>query len=95
MNDEPFHPPQRILMGPGPCDVDPRVYRALSAPVLGHLDPQYLTLLDRIAERLRRIFAAPEHALTGALPGTGSAGMDACMSNPQAPGGGGGMGVGG
>ena len=86
MHDEPFHPPQRILMGPGPCDVDPRVYRALSAPVLGHLDPQYLTLLDRIAERLRRIFAAPDHALTGALPGTGSAGMEACMSNLIEPG---------
>ena len=86
MNDEPFHPAQRILMGPGPSGVDPRVYRALTAPVLGHLDPQYLTLLDRIAARLRRIFAAPEHALTGALPGTGSAGMEACMINLIEPG---------
>ena len=45
-----FHPPQRILMGPGPSDVSPRVLEALSRPTIGHLDPVFVTMMDEMKE---------------------------------------------
>lgn len=80
-----FFPPTRYLMGPGPSDVSPRVMRALAAPVLGHLDPQYLALMDRIRGQLRQLFRTQNEA-TLALPGTGSSGMEACLVNLLEPG---------
>lgn len=80
-----FHPPQRILMGPGPSDVSPRVMRALAGPVIGHLDPHYLALMDRVQVQLRAVFST-EHPLTLALPGTGTSGMEACLVNLLGPG---------
>jgi alanine-glyoxylate transaminase/serine-glyoxylate transaminase/serine-pyruvate transaminase len=77
--------PLRRLMGPGPLDVHPRVYKALSSPVIGYLDPVYLGVLDRIGELLPPVFGT-QNRLTNAMPGTGSAGMEACVANLIEPG---------
>ena len=77
--------PQRILMGPGPLDLHPRVYQALLSPVIGHLDPAYMKTLDAIRERLRTLFKT-ENALTHAAPGTGTSGMEFCVANLLEPG---------
>lgn len=81
----PFQPSQRILMGPGPSDVSQRVLRALAAPTIGHLDPEYLKLMDEVRLMLQRLFHT-DNALTLAVPGTGSAGMEACLANLIEPG---------
>lgn len=80
----PFQPPQRILLGPGPSDVPQRVLRALAAPTIGHLDLEYLKLMDEVRLMLQRLFHT-ENALTLAVPGTGSAGMEACIANLVEP----------
>jgi len=72
-------------MGPGPSDVSARVRAALAAPTLGHLDPRYLEIMDETRRLLRRLFRT-ENALTLAIPGTGSAGMEACFVNLLEPG---------
>jgi alanine-glyoxylate transaminase/serine-glyoxylate transaminase/serine-pyruvate transaminase len=72
--------PLRRLMGPGPLDVHPRVYKALSSPVIGYLDPVYLKVLDRIGELLPPVFGT-RNRITNAMPGTGSSGMEACIAN--------------
>ena len=77
--------PLRTLMGPGPLDIHPRVYQALTSPVIGHLDPAYLKTLDRVGELLRNVFAT-QNRLTHAAPGTGTAGMEACVANLLEPG---------
>ena len=77
--------PLRRLMGPGPLDVHPRVYKALSSPVIGYLDPVYLNVLDRIGELLPSVFGT-QNRLTNAMPGTGSSGMEACIANLVEPG---------
>jgi alanine-glyoxylate transaminase / serine-glyoxylate transaminase / serine-pyruvate transaminase len=75
----------RLLMGPGPSNPYPEVTSALVRPVLGHLDPEFLALLDETCDRLRRVFATP-NALTLPLSGTGSAGMEASLVNFVRPG---------
>ncbi|MEJ2170490.1 MAG: alanine--glyoxylate aminotransferase family protein [Desulfobacterales bacterium] len=75
----------RRLMGPGPLDVHPRVYKAMSSPVIGYLDPVYLNVLDRIGELLPPVFGTGNR-LTNAMPGTGSSGMEACIANLIEPG---------
>lgn len=72
---------ERILLGPGPSPVSPRVQRAMAAPVLSHLDPQMMELLDDIRERLRVMLRAPEGSFCCAVSGTGSAGMESAVSN--------------
>jgi alanine-glyoxylate transaminase/serine-glyoxylate transaminase/serine-pyruvate transaminase len=67
-------------MGPGPSNPYPEVAQALAGPVLGHLDPEFLAILDSTNERLRRVFAT-ENALTLPVSGTGSAGMEASFVN--------------
>jgi len=79
------YPPRRILLGPGPSDVPPRVLQALARPTLGHLDPEYLELMDRLRAMLRRVFRT-QNDLTFAVSGTGSAGMEACVANLTEPG---------
>jgi alanine-glyoxylate transaminase/serine-glyoxylate transaminase/serine-pyruvate transaminase len=75
----------RLLLGPGPSMVDPRVLQAMSAPLVGHLDPQFLRLMDAIQDQLRWLFrTCNEFAI--ALSGTGSAGMEAVMVNLIEPG---------
>ena len=78
-------PPERILMGPGPSTVPARVLSALGAPTLGHLDPDYLAIMDRTRDQLRALFQT-ENELTMAVSGTGSAGMEACVANLIEPG---------
>lgn len=80
-----FIPPPRLLLGPGPSTVHPRVLRAMSAPLLGHLDPEFLHLMDDIQQRLRTLFRT-RNRLTIALSGTGSAGMEAALVNVVEPG---------
>jgi alanine-glyoxylate transaminase / serine-glyoxylate transaminase / serine-pyruvate transaminase len=70
----------RILLGPGPSEVPPRVLAALAAPTIGHLDPEYLQIMDETRGLLQRVFAT-ENKLTLAVSGTGSAGMEACVAN--------------
>jgi len=84
-NATPFHPPRRLLLGPGPSDVPPRVLEALARPTIGHLDPEYLRLMDDTSRLLRRLFRT-ENRLTMAISGTGSAGMEACVVNLVEPG---------
>src|ERR1700683_2192237 len=75
----------RLLMGPGPSNPYPEVMQALAGPVLGHLDPQFLALLDSTNDRLRQVFAT-SNALTLPVSGTGSAGMEASFVNFVRPG---------
>jgi alanine-glyoxylate transaminase/serine-glyoxylate transaminase/serine-pyruvate transaminase len=78
-------PGARILLGPGPSEPHPRVLAALAAPTLGHLDPQFLEYMDEIQRLLREVFRT-QNALTFAVSGTGSAGMEACLVNVLEPG---------
>jgi alanine-glyoxylate transaminase/serine-glyoxylate transaminase/serine-pyruvate transaminase len=75
----------RILMGPGPCNPYPEVMAAFTRPVLGHLDPDFIALLDETNERLREVFRT-RNALTFPVSGTGSAGMEAAFVNVVRPG---------
>jgi len=77
--------PERLLLGPGPSNPYPEVMEAFARPVLGHLDPDFLTVLDEIAERLRVVFRTG-NVLTLPISGTGSAGMEACFVNLLEPG---------
>ena len=82
---EPIHPPRRILMGPGPSEIAPSVLAALAAPTVGHLDPYFLRIMDETQTMLRQLFRT-ENALTLAVSGTGSAGMETCVVNLIEPG---------
>ncbi len=77
--------PERLLLGPGPSNVSEPVLRALAHPMIGHLDPAFLGVLDRVQEQLRTVFAT-ENALTLPLSATGSGGMEACLVNLLEPG---------
>src|SRR4030095_13953515 len=77
--------PQRILLGPGPSDVPPRVLEALSKPTIGHLDPVFLQLMDEIRGKLRDVFRT-KNEMTLAVSGTGSAGMETLFVNLIEPG---------
>ncbi|MCS7223863.1 MAG: alanine--glyoxylate aminotransferase family protein [Armatimonadetes bacterium] len=78
-------PPERILMGPGPSNVDPRVLRALIHQPIGHLDPEFLTVMDEVRSALRRLFRT-QNELTFPVSGTGSGGMESCLANLIEPG---------
>jgi alanine-glyoxylate transaminase/serine-glyoxylate transaminase/serine-pyruvate transaminase len=80
-----FHPPARVLLGPGPSEVSPRVLTAGARPTLGHLDPVFLALMDETRQALARAFKAPDHACLP-LPGPGTAGMEAALLNLLEPG---------
>jgi alanine-glyoxylate transaminase/serine-glyoxylate transaminase/serine-pyruvate transaminase len=82
---KPLAPPERLLMGPGPSCIHPRVLAALAAPTIGHLDPAFLALMDEVQALLRALFRT-DNALTFAVSGTGSAGMEACLVNVLEPG---------
>jgi alanine-glyoxylate transaminase/serine-glyoxylate transaminase/serine-pyruvate transaminase len=85
MTLSPAEAPLRKLMGPGPLDIHPRVYRALTSPVIGHMDPAYLKTLEQIGERLRPVFQT-QNKVTHATPGTGTSGMEACVASLMEPG---------
>lgn len=80
-----LNPAERILMGPGPSDVSARVLAAMAKPTLGHLDPEYLAIMDDTRRMLQAVFRT-ENELTVAMPGTGSAGMETCVANLIEPG---------
>jgi alanine-glyoxylate transaminase/serine-glyoxylate transaminase/serine-pyruvate transaminase len=78
-------PPDRTLMGPGPSEVHPRVLRAMTTPLLGHLDPAYLEVMDEVQELLRYTFRT-DNEWTLAVSGTGSSAMEASIGNLVEPG---------
>jgi alanine-glyoxylate transaminase/serine-glyoxylate transaminase/serine-pyruvate transaminase len=82
---QPLKLSKRVLMGPGPSDVDPRVLRALATPLVGHLDPEFAALMDETQNLLRYSFQT-KNPLTLAISGTGSAGMEAVVVNLIEPG---------
>ncbi|MGH3671671.1 MAG: pyridoxal-phosphate-dependent aminotransferase family protein [Pseudonocardiaceae bacterium] len=75
----------RLLLGPGPSNPYPEAIEALTRPVLGHLDPEFLTLVADTAQRLRTVFGT-RNRLTLPVSGTGSAGMEACLASLLEPG---------
>ena len=77
--------PHRLLLGPGPSNVAPRVLDAMAQPLVGHLDPNFLTLLDEIQALLRPLFGT-SNRFTLPLSATGSAGMETCLVNLLEPG---------
>lgn len=82
---QPLSIAPRILMGPGPSDVAPSVLTAMAKPTMGHLDPQFLSILNDIRQMLQAVFQT-KNMLTLAVSGTGSAGMEACVVNLIEPG---------
>jgi len=80
MTIKSFHPPRRVLMGPGPSDVSPRVLEALSRPTIGHLDPLFVHLMDEMKILLKYAFQT-KHELIMPVSAPGSAGMETCFVN--------------
>lgn len=80
-----LNPSPRLLLGPGPSPAHPRVLRAMATPVIGHLDPEFLTLMNETQQLLRYVFQT-QNELTIPISGTGSAGMEAALCNLIEPG---------
>ncbi|UCB44372.1 MAG: alanine--glyoxylate aminotransferase family protein [Spirochaetota bacterium] len=80
-----LNPNVKILMGPGPSDVHPLVLKAMATPLIGHLDPQFIEIMDNVMEMLRKLFRT-KNQLTFAVSATGSAGMETCFANLLEPG---------
>ncbi len=80
-----LNPPSRLLLGPGPSPVSPRVLRAMSVPLLGHLDPKFLEIMNEVQGQLRAVLGT-QNQFTIAVSGTGSAGMEAALVNVLEPG---------
>jgi alanine-glyoxylate transaminase / serine-glyoxylate transaminase / serine-pyruvate transaminase len=81
----PLQPPRRYLFGPGPSMVHPRVYEALSKPIVGHLDPYFIQVMGDVQQLLKPAFGTSDGA-TLVISGTGSAGMEAAVANFVEPG---------
>ena len=79
------YPLERLLMGPGPSPVPVRILNALAMPTLGHLDPQYVEIMDETVTLLRQVFQT-KNRLTFPVSGTGMAGMEALAVNLLEPG---------
>src|ERR1019366_8680601 len=80
-----LNPSPRLLLGPGPSDVHPRVLSVMTTPLMGHLDPQFLVLMNETQEMLRQAFLTKNH-LTFPISATGMAGMETCLVNLLEPG---------
>ena len=80
-----FNPTKKILMGPGPSDVHPRVLRAMSSPLMGHLDPDFIQIMDDVKRMTQEIFVTSNH-LTFVVSAPASAGMETCLVNLLEPG---------
>jgi alanine-glyoxylate transaminase/serine-glyoxylate transaminase/serine-pyruvate transaminase len=78
--------PERLLLGPGPSPISARVMRAMTNPVLSHLDPEMVRLLDDVRAKIAWVFGAGEGAASLAVSGTGTAGMEAAVANVAATG---------
>lgn len=77
---------ERILLGPGPSLMSPSVMQALAKPMLSHLDPQFIEIMDDVRARLTRVFQAPEGSFAFAVSGTGTSAMETAVANLVAPG---------
>jgi len=75
-----LQPPARVLLGPGPSNIHPRVMKAMVSPVVGHLDPEFVKVMDDIKKMLRIVFRTGNE-ITFPVSGTGSAGMQTVMAN--------------
>ncbi len=80
-----LNPPQRFLFGPGPSQVDPRVYAAMAKPIVGHLDPYFFQINMESREVLKRLYGTAND-FTLAISATGSGGMETCIANFVEPG---------
>jgi alanine-glyoxylate transaminase/serine-glyoxylate transaminase/serine-pyruvate transaminase len=80
-----FNPPFRILLGPGPSDVEPRVLKAMSQTLVSHLDPIFVEVMNDIQKGLQDVFKV-DNPLTLPISGTGTAGMETAMVNMIEPG---------
>ena len=85
MSEITLNPPVRVLLGPGPSDIHPRVLEAIAKPTVGHLDPFYLQLMNAMQDKLRAVFQT-KNEMTFAVSATGSAGMEAAVVNLIEPG---------
>ena len=74
-------PPERLMLTPGPSCVDPRVYRAMAAPIVGHMDPWFTKMMDDVQVLLRRVFQT-QNRITFPLSASGSGGIEAAVMNP-------------
>ena len=80
-----LNPSPRLLLGPGPSDAHPRVLSAMTTPLLGHLDPQFLEMMNETQDMMREVFRT-KNKLTFPVSATGSAGMECCLVNLIEPG---------
>lgn len=80
-----LRPSPRLLLGPGPSDVHPRVLKAMTTPLLGHLDPEFCAIMAEVQVMLREVFCT-KNPLTFAVSGTGMAGMECLVVNLIEPG---------
>src|SRR3954467_1644876 len=78
-------PPKRLLLGPGPSDVHPRVLSAMATPLVGHLDPYFLEIMNETQDMLRQAYQTTSR-LTFPVSATGMAGMETCLVNLLEPG---------
>ena len=74
-------PPERLMLTPGPSCVDPRVYRAMAAPIVGHMDPWFTKMMDDVQVLMRRVFQT-QNRITFPLSASGSGGIEAAVMNP-------------
>jgi alanine-glyoxylate transaminase/serine-glyoxylate transaminase/serine-pyruvate transaminase len=81
----PLNPPERLLCGPGPSNVDPRVLKAMQLPMLGHLDPEFHRILENLIELLKATYRRND-GLTIALSASGTSGMEAGLASLVEPG---------
>jgi alanine-glyoxylate transaminase/serine-glyoxylate transaminase/serine-pyruvate transaminase len=82
---ESFRPPPRLLLGPGPSNVPASVLQAMAKPLIGHLDPSFVALMEETKTMLRQVFLT-RNEMTFPVSGTGSAGMEFCLVNLVEPG---------
>src|SRR5215212_7255004 len=80
-----LNPSPRLLLGPGPSDAHPRVLSAMTTPLLGHLDPQFLEIMTETQTMLREVYQT-KNPLTFPVSATGTAGMETCLVNLLEPG---------
>ena len=78
-------PPPRLMMTPGPSNMDARVYRALATPLVGHMDPWFTAMMSDVQVLLRRVFLT-ENRMTYPVSASGSGGIEAAVANPLEPG---------
>ena len=81
----PLQPPRRYLFGPGPTMVHPRVYEAISKPIVGHLDPYFLQIMSDVQQLLKPVYGTKD-GVTIVISGTGSGGMETAVANFVEPG---------